>query len=634
MGYKVMCKTAAASRWYVFNLGPNVNTFDPESFETMPGSPSDTIADEAYVMHLNDKSSEYHFKMAAITRYTHDRSPYSAGAFSVEYTAGYVAFYQTVKMRGTSVDSGFIDFYFTARTTSGEYRQYDDSFWRLTNGGARFPEGTDISDIEIALRDPNLSVLKNGRPDGTGWPSDIIAPDGYGRPDVTAEVIEDFYGRALAITFALIPYGGYPCWDVQSTKIGLDGIGSFMIQSDYTTGISFLNGDDQNVDDYEIIDPSKPAFLIWTVNASFNYDANRSLNENVPQGSKEFKIPIYVGDTLKSIRSVIENGTVDKVPSYKGLQEQLHDFFMNPETSTLPPEIREIYADSAQNGQPFVVTTELVVEKEMYMGKAVDVEKLNVNISTLAERVQNQISCRVENVRCFYLETKPNVYYVSHPVFELRSFEDMYGRNKPGSTNISKGDGSVKRSYGFKFNLDYITDYDEEEQSQIDMTPIPGTSSGNAIGLDMVGATRTITIKGIRVDNSNDWMFHAPFEFVDDPGTLSKKKSTVQGGIIYIGTSNWGWIKFMKAIMGTFQFIDGPYRLIVMTMPSSLMQQYFPDKGCKYQYSDGTYVVQVGTEDMCYVMIESFTHGKTDEMFNAISYSLKLRRVAQLGTTI
>ena len=101
-----------------------------------------------------------------------------------------------------------------------------------------------------------------------------------------------------------------------------------------------------------------------------------------------------------------------------------------------------------------------------------------------------------------------------------------------------------------------------------------------------------------------------------------------------MGTSNWGWLKFMKAIMGTFQFIDGPYRLIMMTIPSSLMQQYVPDRGCKYQYPDGTYIVQAGTEDMCYVMIESFQTTKNEEMFNAISYRLRLRRVLALGETV
>jgi len=86
--------------------------------------------------------------------------------------------------------------------------------------------------------------------------------------------------------------------------------------------------------------------------------------------------------------------------------------------------------------------------------------------------------------------------------------------------------------------------------------------------------------------------------------------------------------------MGTFQFIDGPYRLIMMTIPSSLMQQYVPDRGCKYQYPDGTYIVQAGTEDMCYVMIESFQTTKNEEMFNAISYRLRLRRVLALGETV
>jgi hypothetical protein len=44
-------------------------------------------------------------------------------------------------------------------------------------------------------------------------------------------------------------------------------------------------------------------------------------------------------------------------------------------------------------------------------------------------------------------------------------------------------------------------------------------------------------------------------------------------------------------------------------------------------------MVQAGTEDMCYVMIERFSTTKDEEMYNAISYELALRRVAALGSS-
>jgi hypothetical protein len=250
----------------------------------------------------------------------------------------------------------------------------------------------------------------------------------------------------------------------------------------------------------------------------------------------------------------------------------------------------------------------------------------------MVEGIQNQVTCRTSNLKAFYLATRANTCYVNDMMYELRSFEDMYGRNKPGSSVVTSNQ-AVKRSYGFKFNLDYIREYTEDENASIDMTPIPGASSASSIGLDIQGTTRTVNISGTRVDNSNYWMFHAPFEYLDTTPTSPTEGEIIQGGVIYMGTSNWGWCKFMKAIMGTFQFIDGPYRLIIMSIPSSLMQQYVPDRFCKYQYPDGTYIVQAGTEDMCYVLIERFTTTKNDEMYNAIDYSLVLRRAMALGSS-
>ena len=114
-------------------------------------------------------------------------------------------------------------------------------------------------------------------------------------------------------------------------------------------------------------------------------------------------------------------------------------------------------------------------------------------------------------------------------------------------------------------------------------------------------------------------MFHVPWQ-----------ENGLNKGIIYTGTSNWGWVKFMKATLGTFQMTSGPYRLVMMTVPSSAQMQYYPTRDGKYQYSDGTYVLLAGWEDMCYVMIENFTYSRSEDMVNAIQYNLKMKRVAPL----
>jgi hypothetical protein len=224
--------------------------------------------------------------------------------------------------------------------------------------------------------------------------------------------------------------------------------------------------------------------------------------------------------------------------------------------------------------------------------------------------------------------TKPNTYLVKENTYELRSYEDMYGRNKPGSSTVNST--YVRRSYGFKFDLDYITNYVEQEKAGIDLTPIPGLSSAFTIGIDAQGTTRTITIDGTRVDNSNIWMFHCPYEY--QLNQFEGDPAVEEGGVIYTGTSNWGWTKFMKALLGTFQFIDGPYRLVIMTVPSSSMSQYVLDRNCKYQYVDGTYIIKAGYEDMCYVMVDQFQTTRTDTKYNAIDYQLILKRVTPLGS--
>lgn len=567
-----------------------------------------------------------YFKIAAITSYTNSIATNLPGIYTDLKTVKYMSLVETIKIRGTAYNEGYLDFYFTARTEDGTYIQYNNSFYRLLAGGAEISENANIYNIKELIDEISTknNLYLNGTTRVASWPSGIVT-------SVETQKTTDMFGEALLINFTMGINNpdGY-LYDVHVQQEGLDGIGSFLIITDYTTDVSFYTKGQQIVDPFEIVDTTTTGSLIWTVNAAFVFEPYKSKNENVPQVKKEFWIPVLSGDKLfdvaspsGTIKDKIENGVSGVCDS---LQDQMRDYFTGP-TSTLPEEIKSMYQDASYSGgYPFVVECTILNSDDASDRK----DHLKVNIRTMMERVQNQISCKTTNLRSFYLKTKPNTYYVANQMMELRSFEDMYGRNKPGSSSFSGN--YQKRSYGFRFNLDYITEYDEEEAATIDLTPIPGTSSGNAIGLDMVGTTRTINIAGVRVDNSNDWMFHAPFEYVDD--SVTNGSQIMQGGVIYVGTSNWGWSKFMKATMGTFQFIDGPYRLIMMTLPSSLMQQYVPDRYCKYQYPDGTYIVQAGTEDMCYVMIESFQTAKSEDMFNAISYRLRLRRAIPLGSTI
>jgi hypothetical protein len=483
-----------------------------------------------------------------------------------------------------------------------------------------------MSLINEEILNPSTNVFRNGivlpgEGYSPGWP---LSTDGAGPAySVSSEEDYDLFGQALKIIFTMQQYDEYE-WDVHAstaatptstTSIGLDGIGVFMVMTDYTTDINFYSENTTAVREFYDFITGVTGSLVWTINASVVYNPYLNTNENTPLVSKEFYIPVVANDTMDNLVAKVLNEDT-------GLAAQINGYFLG---NDIAPAIREIYYSADQN-HPFVVSAESIPATSSADNKA----HMKVTIRTMVERVLNQITCRTFNLKAFYVATRANTYYLNDMMYELRSFDDMYGRNKPGTPFTGK---YVKRSYGFKFNLDYIKDYSEDENATIDLTPIPGTSSSNAIGLDIQGTMRTVNISGTRVDNSNYWMFHAPFEYIDDVSSSPTYGEVGQGGVIYMGTSNWGWSKFMKAVMGTFQFIDGPYRLIIMTIPSSLMQQYVPSRYCKYQYPDGTYIIQAGLEDMCYVLIERFTTRKNDEQFNAIDYELVLRRAVPLGSS-
>jgi len=597
---------------------------------------------------LNVGDSAY-FKVAAITDYTNGvLGQYAGGIYTDLQQVRFLTLKEVVKMRGVALSPGYVDFYFTARTEDGSYIQYTDSdgnaaFWRLTDHGTAISAGYTIDNIKLLVEHPEQNIYINGIT-GTGispsnWPINIIG-------GVSATKTTDILGDALNITFTLTSSTSPATtvsyiWDVHAVtvapenatnEIGLDGMSAFMIITDYTTDISFFTENSTRVNPGVDVLTGTTGSLIWTINAAIVYSPYKSNTENVPQVSKQFYIPIYELDTLDTIKKRIDSGNQpgESIPCFS-LGTQINNYFTGSD-GELNSYIVDLYTETDPK-TPFTVITDITTGTSDTDGK----RHLKVNIRTMVERVQNQVTCRTSNLNCFYLATNANCYFVADRTMELRSFEDMYGRNKPGSTLVT---GYTKRSYGFRFNLDYIKSYVEEESSTLDVTPIPGTSSSNAIGLDIMGPTRVINISGIRVDNSNDWFFHAPYEFIDDKssgGNILPPGQTgqiMQGGVIYAGTSNWGWCKFMKAVMGTFQFIDGPYRLIMMTVPSSLMQQYVPSRYCKYQYPDGTYIVQAGLEDMCYVMIERFNTTMTEEMFNAIQYELILKRVMALGSSV
>jgi hypothetical protein len=590
----------------------------------------------AYTLSIGESA---YFKVAAISEYTSLSIGIDVpGIFTDLRKVTFMTYTETVKMRGVASSEGYIDFYFTARTGDGSYIQLTGSentaaFWRLTDHTAPISSGANYNTIRALIDEesssPGTNIFKNGivNPitDGyePGWP---LSTDGDGPVYlIETELATDLFGESVKIIFTMQQYDEYD-WDVNAstvatddseTSIGLNGLGVFLVITDYTTDVSFYRTNTTSVSALNgdfMVTGSTTGSLIWTVNSSVVYNPYLNKNENTPLTSKEFFVLVEDGDSLDDI--AIKIGAPG---SPYNLQNQLNDYFLGDD---IDPAIKELYED-ADSSTPFIVATEVIYESDTKY-------HLKVNIKTTVEGIQNQVTCRTAGLYAFYLATRANTYYVNDMMYELRSFEDMYGRQKPGSTPVY---GYTKRSYGFKFNLDYIKEFTEDENASIDLTPIPGTSSANAIGLDVMGTTRTISISGIRVDNSNYWMFHAPFEYIDDAATGGTGQ-VMQGGVIYLGTSNWGWCKFMKATMGTFQFIDGPYRLVIMTIPSSLMQQYVPDRHCKYQYPDGTYIIQAGTEDMCYVMIERFTTRKNDEMFNAIEYDLVLRRVVALGSSV
>lgn len=631
--------TEGITGYYLIH-GPDVDNMYEESLGPYDRTFSTQSGPHAYSINVG---STAYFKIAAITSHSTPTVGITTplgGMFSDLQEVKFMTMNETVKIRGTASTAGYLDFIFTARTNDGTYLQYENAFWRLTDNKNAISTGATISNIEALLADPDVNVFKNGITDNAhkGWPKGANKPVAtlIGDNPVVGQAT-DILGPCLNIEFTLQPATDVSptdntnvttpyIWDIHCqtsaapdgvSEIGLNGMGAFMVITDFTTDISFYNAvktrtQDSWVDFPQAINGLNTGSLVWTINAAIVYNPYKSSSENTPQITQEFSIPVLPDQSLVDIENRI-NGV-----GGTGLQDQINDYFLN----NAPPGWTALYS-SYDPTTPFTVTTEIVT------GTAYTKPHLQVNIRTMVEHVQHQISCRAVNLNAFYLATRANCYYVSNMLYELRSYEDMYGRNKPGSSPIPSS-GYVKRSYGFRFNLDYITDYEEEEMATLDLTPIPGTSSSNTIGLDVIGTVRTVTISGVRVDNSNEWLFHAPFEYIDDP---SGGGVVTEAGIIYAGTSNWGWMKFLKATMGTFQFIDGPYRLIMMTIPSSLMQQYVPSRYCKYQYPDGTYIVQVGTEDMCYVMIERFTTKKNEQMFNAIEYTLVLRRVIPLGSS-
>ena len=372
----------------------------------------------------------------------------------------------------------------------------------------------------------------------------------------------------------------------------LTGFGSLMITSDYSVYLSIPGHIDSTLpegsEDFMSLN-----FMIdsWLVG---DYSQN---NEDLGAQAVYFKIPIYTGDVLADISERINIGQddPDKYPSTcLPLVDQINNYFDRVSNSTGLFDLGSFNV--------VTTTTESLLE---------------INITTISEKIQHQVSCFSHGVPETTISVICNSYFVEDNVYELRSYYDMYGIDKPAGGTASTNYKPL--AFGFKFNLDYITEYSESETTSIDVTPIPGQSSAKAIGIDATGCIRDITLSGIRVDNSNIWMFHVPWQ-----------ENGLNKGIIYTGTSNWGWVKFMKATLGTFQMTSGPYRLVMMTVPSSAQMQYYPTRDGKYQYSDGTYVLLAGWEDMCYVMIENFTYSRSEDMVNAIQYNLKMKRVAPL----
>lgn len=527
----------------------------------------------------------------------------------------------TVVIRGAASKTGRLNFYFKEQNGPTLYMNKN---W-FSN---IIPAGADIVDIGNIILNADTQIFTYSEvlppyspaPDPQwwvkGWPTyyneatnqtvDVL----YQPP--TVEMGNDLYGDKLTVTFytnrvRFLKYTdmklSYVDAEVDVTMQSdedLEGFGSLMITSDYTVYITspiLTSTYDPTEDDYNSLN-----FMVnsWLTGIDSN------IKEDLGMQAPYFRIPVYPGEGLLSFQERIDGG----------------DEGYDPETGVgnpLKPIACDSLSDQINTFFNRVADTTGLLQRDSFTVITTNTELvLSINISTISDQIQHQVSCYTYGAPQIKIQVLCNSYFVNDNVFELRSYYDMYGIDKPIGTQTP--DQSYKPlAYGFKFNLDFITEYSEQESSSIDVTPIPGQSSAKAIGIDSVGCVRDINISGIRVDNSNIWMFHVPWQ-----------ESGKNHGIIYTGTSNWGWVKFMKGILGTFQMTSGPYRLIMMTIPSSSQMQYYPTRQGVYQYSDGTIVLLAGWEDMCYVMVENFTYSRSEEMFNAIQYSIKLKRVAPL----
>lgn len=519
----------------------------------------------------------------------------------------------TIVIRGAATSGGRFRFYFKDKAGSALFlNRYWFTDYINIGDDYKVVAGIIANAANQVFAYPEVLLPYQDPPDEDtwlkGWPEEYDNSIMYKDPLITLS--EDIIGGKAVIDFYTIgarfqyvekndvtgTYGStYNTSEVSVAMMPdetLEGFGSLMITSDYTTYISIpgkITSHRSNVeDDYMSLNFMVDSWLVGDMS---------STKEDLGSQAPYFKIPLFTNDTISIIAERINNGqtaTTAKPIACYPLVYQINDYFNRVAAKT------GLFETDSFN--VVVKYTSTLIE---------------VGICTVSDSIQHQISCFSNGAPETIIRVICNSYFINDNVFELRSYYDMYGIDKPSSGQVSATYKPL--AFGFKFSLDYITEYSEQEASSIDVTPIPGQSSAKAIGIDATGCLRDITLGGIRVDNSNIWMFHIPWQ---DQGTNQ--------GIIYTGTSNWGWIKFMKAILGTFQMTSGPYRLIMMTIPSSAQMQYFPTRDGKYQYADGTYVLIAGWEDMCYVMVENFTYSRSEEMFNAIQYNLKLKRVAPL----
>lgn len=523
-------------------------------------------------------------------------------------------------IRGSATSSGRLAFYFKAK---GNGALFLNKYWFTEP----ILENTDLDSLAAFLADSDhihsyktpLQPFEDdpipmpGPAYTDGWPQYENTTTGQKTDllfcDPIINITSDLLGEKLVIDFytskprfdyidgGVVKHGWFDVDVSVSQENGLEGFGTLMVTSDYSVYISIpgqvtTGAVPLSEDNYYSLN-----FLIDSSLAGVDTYVNEDLGIQAPY----FRIPVYVGDTNSTVINRMKYGDNGADPLHPiacySLSKQINDFFNRVSSAT---------------GLFYENSFTVIIENE------VDKFRIKVNISTVSDHIQHQISCYAYGLPEVTVQTICNLYFIDESTFELRSFYDMYGIDKPAG-NVSVSTAYKPLAYGFKFNLDYITEYNEQESSSIDVTAIPGQSSAKAIGIDSVGCIRDINISGIRVDNCNIWMFHVPWQ-----------EKGLNQGIIYTGTSNWGWVKFMKATMGTFQMTSGPYRLIMMTIPSSQQMQYFPTRDGKYQYSDGTYVMLAGWEDQCYVMIENFQYSRSEDMFNAIQYQLKLKRVAPL----